>query len=109
MKNITGLIRSTNHMFFDTMSEEHVIDKRTIPIVIDGDALDRLNTRLGIGLEGSHGFSTAKILYFAREEDFPEGLPKTGAVQMFDNRRCTVEDARNDAGILRIVLSQPRG
>ncbi|MGJ4851446.1 hypothetical protein ACH6CV_14480 [Bacillota bacterium Meth-B3] len=108
MDNILGLIRSTNHMFFEVWGEEHEIDGRKMTVNVDGDALEKLNARLGTGRTGNHGMSGAQIMYYAKAQDFDK-LPKTGDRQKFDGRMCVVEDVRDDEGIVRVVLSQIRG
>ncbi len=83
-------------------AEEHIIDGRSLRIVVDNDALRERNDAAVIG-----GIDRGTVLYFALEEDFPEGIA-AGQVQVYDGRPMRVTSAINDGGVLEVTLSQNR-
>jgi len=104
MPGLKDQIAQDRAVFFNLneFAEPHVIDGRTLNIVVDNDQLMRRSKKEYDGL------SVGEILYFVSAADFGE-RPQPGAPQVFDGRQMYVFDAREDMGVYEIILSQNRG
>jgi hypothetical protein len=83
----------------DEFAEEHTINGRKLPIILDND---RLMKRSKLEYDG---ITVGDILYFVRTSDY--GVPpKPDEVQSFNNILCTVFDVRTDSGIYEVILKK---
>lgn len=91
-------------IFFNTdeFAEPHIVDGRTINIVIDNDQLRERSKK------EYDGITVGEILYFVKAEYFGE-RPEQGTPQVFDGRQMFVFDCREDNGVYEIILQQNRG
>lgn len=90
----------------DEFAEEHVIDGRTLSIVVDKDQLKK-RTQAEYGSEYD-GISIGEILYYVKAEEFGE-RPEEGTPQIYDGRQMYVVASREDTGVYEIILGQNRG
>jgi hypothetical protein len=86
----------------DEFAEPHVIDGRTINVIVDNDRLKERSKK------EYDGISVGEILYFVKVEDFGEH-PEQGTPQIFDGRPMYVFDCREDDGMYEVILQQNRG
>lgn len=86
----------------DEFAGSHVIDGRSLNIVVDNDQLKERSVK------EYDGISVGEILYYVKASDYGE-RPGQGTPQIFDGRQMYVFDAREDTGVYEIILSQNRG
>jgi len=97
-------VRADLDVFFNTgeFAETHVIDGRSLNIIVDNDQLKERSVK------EYDGISVGEILYYVKASDYGE-RPEQGTPQIFDGRQMYVFDAREDTGVYEIILSQNRG
>lgn len=101
---LNDLISQDLGVFFhlDEFARPHVIDGRTLNIVVDNDRLMQRSKK------EYDGISVGEILYYVSKEDYGE-RPEQGTPQIFDGKPMQVFDCREDEGIYEIILHQNRG
>ncbi len=78
-------------------SEIHIIDGRSLNIVIDNDHLQQRSQK------EYDGIYVGDLLYFVNVKDYGP-MPKPDSIQFFDGKTYTVFDVREDMGIYEIIL-----
>lgn len=96
--NFKEQIKEDLNIFFnpDEFGEEHIINKKTVNIIIDNEELKKRVQK------EYDGIIQADLLYFVREEDMEEPTP--GDVQILDRAPYTVVDVKSDSGIYEVIL-----
>ena len=97
-------VQSDLAVFFnlDEFAEQHLIDGRSLNVIVDNDKLKERSKKEYDGL------TVGELLYYVKAEDFGE-RPEQGTPQVFDGRQMYVFDIREDMGLYEIILSQNRG
>lgn len=98
-KDMVAADRSAVFLDLDFFGEEHRIEGKTIPIMLDEDAL-RVR-------QGSQDLAVAEsgTLFYARTEDLP---PRRSPGQSLNvnGRECIIDDWKVDMGMATIVLRE---
>lgn len=81
----------------DEFAEPHIIQSRTLTIIVDHE---RLMERTNKEYQGSY---IGDILFFVSEANYGP-KPKIGEVLIFDKKPCTVTDAQTEDGMHEIIL-----
>lgn len=87
---------------FDEFAEPHIINNRTLNIIVDNDRLMERSKK------EFDGISVGEVLYFVKKSDFGE-RPEPSAPQIFDGKQMYVFDCREDNEVYEIILHQNRG
>lgn len=100
--NFKEQIKGDLNIFFnpDEFGEEHIINKKTVNIIIDDDELDKRVQKVYDGL------IEADVLYFIKVEDIEEPTP--GDIQFLDGIMYTVIKVKNNSGIYEVMLQGRR-
>ncbi|MER2089518.1 MAG: hypothetical protein ABS920_07260 [Sporosarcina sp.] len=105
-KTFKDFIHEDLDVFFnlDEMAEEHELDGETLPIVVTEINLN--NNRPGIPREqlyvSQEVYAAVKTVYVRSTEFY---LPEVGVELTLDGRNYFVEDASDQQGVIKIVLS----
>lgn len=83
---------------FDELAKEVHIDGHPVPVVEDGEQLDKYR-QMGI-MEG-------QLLVYVRTGSLPR-IPEPGDAMRYGTRQLWVESAKEDMGILELVLKSRR-
>ena len=105
--------RSAVFINFAEFGTEHVIDGKTIIVVVDDSEREYRGRTRGVfpgtntayGARG--GIFGERILFYARTEDIGDA-PRIGRIMTFDGIACTVSDVQEDMGIYTITLEANR-
>lgn len=85
-------------------SEEHIINEKKIPCIIDGyELMERRKKYQYRSKFYTEKIGIKEILIYVRAEDFG-ALPSTGRQLMFDGKPYIISDAINEDGIYCISL-----
>lgn len=105
-KTFKDFVNEDLDVFFnlDEMAEEHELEGEKIPlIVLDNQSIDK---QTGIAKDQSYAsqeiFQQYKTIY-AKTSDFY--IPKVDSVIVLDGQKFYVEEAGEEQGIIRIVVS----
>lgn len=96
--------RDVDSVFFniDEFAEPHLINGRSVNIIIDNDQLTVRSKK------EYDGISVGEILYYVKASDLSH-RPEQGESQIFDKKPMVVFDCREDLGVYEIILTQNRG
>ncbi|WP_026486689.1 hypothetical protein [Caldanaerobius polysaccharolyticus] len=102
--NFKDVIHSDLDVFFnlDEFAESHIIDGRSLKIVIDNDRLQQRTQK------EYDGIYVGDILYYVSSADYGPA-PKIDEIQIFDDQQMQVFDVREEAGIYEIILRRNLG
>ena len=88
----------------DGFAEMHNLDGTELPAVVSTSKTRPKSGSVGRNYDGLHGdFATVNI----RKADFPR-IPKQGENIRLDGKRYTVEECRDNMGMLHMVLTAYR-
>lgn len=98
-KDMVAADRSAVFLDLDFFGEEHRIEGRTIPIMLDSDELKER--------QGGQDLAVAEsaTLFYARTEDLPPRR-SPGSVLNVDGRECIIDAWAEDMGIATVVLRE---
>jgi hypothetical protein len=86
----------------DEFAEPHVINNRTLNIVVDNDRLIERSKK------EFDGISVGELLYYV-SADIYGPMPSQGEIQLFDRKVMQVFDVRSDNGLYEIILHRNTG
>ena len=85
----------------DEFAEEHLIEGKTIPVVIDDDDLTEKKKGQILGIV------EADMLIYGKASDFPKYM-NNGRFLNVDNREMIVVKSAYDMGMIEVALQQSR-
>lgn len=106
MSTLKDLLVSDLDVFVnsDEFAEPHLIDGRTINVIVDNEHL------INRSKKEYDGITVGEILYFVKVSEYGPKKPRARDAQTFDGRLLYIFDVRGeDTGMYEIILSQNRG
>ncbi len=92
-------------MNVDEFSELHIINGKSMPVMIDNNELIERKKKETDHMDGI--YANQKLVYVAASDFGP--LPKQGTVLTLDNRTYRVDEAVSEAGIYSITIGANKG
>lgn len=85
--------------------EEHVVDGKKMPVIIDSHELMERKKRIQSHMDGAY---TKQMLMYVAASDFGN-LPAQGSKLLLDDKMYTVADAASQAGVYSITIEANKG